>query len=40
VDFVYNGSTWKVYKPVTEQYVTDRLTAFEDDVITYAIALG
>jgi hypothetical protein len=40
VDFVYNGSTWKVYKPVTEQYVTDRLAAFEDDVITYAIALG
>lgn len=40
VDFVYTGSTWKPHIPVTENWIEDRLTAFEDTVITYAIALG
>jgi len=40
VDLVYNGSTWKSHIPVDRQWVETRLAAFEDDVITYAIALG
>jgi hypothetical protein len=40
VDLVYNGTTWKTHIPVDRQWVENRLTAFEDDVITYAIALG
>lgn len=40
VDFVYNGTTWKTHIPVDKNWVENRLAAFEDDVITYAIALG
>jgi len=40
VDLVYNGSTWKTHIPVDRNWVENRLAAFEDDVITYAIALG
>lgn len=40
VDLVYNGTTWKSHIPVDRQWVENRLAAFEDDVITYAIALG
>jgi len=40
IDLVYNGSTWKTHIPIDSQYLETRLTQFEDDVITYAIALG
>lgn len=40
IDFVYNGSTWKTHIPVDVNWVENRLVQFEDDVITYAIALG
>lgn len=40
VDLLYNGTTWKTHIPVDAAYVENRLAAFEDDVITYAIALG
>jgi len=40
VDFIYNGTTWKTHIPVDKNWVENRLAQFEDDVITYAIALG